>query len=237
MIVMAFDPPPMLYPVQHEEQYIALDPRDPASAYPFAPGGKEGALIRHGTSNVPSQNIRYVHSVDLRWQGQTSAHIDVPAASDGQDLGVPAQLASIKRLTGYGWEQVASLLGCTRQTLHLWNLGEAISGAKRDRLAKLHAAIRFLDRGNAEDNRALLDMACDGSTIAQLLSESRFEEAKVVAGRGTGRQDARWGKVERAELAREDHWYSRLVGSPNIENGDVVVTKPQLRKRLKLKKG
>ncbi|MDX8479859.1 hypothetical protein RFN28_15405 [Mesorhizobium sp. VK24D] len=235
----------MFYPVTREERQMGSDPYDLAVAFfHFARADADYTAGRGGTTNVPTRTMRSAGSIASPWRIRTSASaIDrtlevAPVENEqGQQLDVPGQLAEIKRLTGCGWEQLAGLLGCTRQALHRWMNGEAIADGNRERLARLHATLRFVDRGNSEENRAVMDMACDGTTVAELLSQERFDEVRAYAGRGAGRPDANWGKAEVAAPNPEDHWFARLARSGGADDTGSVRAKPQTFKRLQLRKG
>lgn len=238
MIVYAVDVPPPFYPLACEEKTIDFDPYGPsARSFRLAPT-TDHVLGRLGTTNSPP-NVGSDHvSIGSRWRAQTSARLHRPierviSKEDVREIDVPGQLAEIKRLTGFGWEQLATLLGCSRQSLHLWSIGEPIADGNRERLARLHATVAYVDRGNEGDNRVLMDASYDGSTVADLLAQGQFARVKALAGRGPGRPDAHWGRVAQKAEASEDHWFARLAQLP-VE-AEAVRAKPQSLKRLRMK--
>lgn len=238
MIPVPFDLPPPLFPIAVEEQTVDFDP----TTFDFTPDDFGGHLVRSHTTNVPSRSMRFARSIGSPWRVQTSASaidrtLDIAAAEGDRELGVPGQLAEVRRLTGYSWEQLARLMSCTRQAAHLWMNGEAITDANRDRLARLHATVRYFDRGAVDDNRAVLDMAADGTTVAELLRQERFDEARSAAGKGSGRQDAAWSRPSLPEAHPDDHWYSRLALAEERADNAPIRAKPQTTKRLQLRKG
>ena len=240
MIPVAVDLPPPFFPVAREERLLEFDPYEIDGYFRSAPERSHSAYGLEGTTNTPSRAAKSARSLRSFWQTSSSAldrTLEFAAADKVQELDVPGQLAEVKRLTGVSWDNLAGLLGCTRQALHRWSLGESISEGNRDRLAKLHATVKFIDRGDAEENRALLDMACGGMTVSELLSHGRFEDVRAAAGRGPGRPDAGWGKVDRLPVPSGDHWYDRLVASADSSDDEAVRARSQNFKRLKLKKG
>jgi len=240
MIPVAVDLPPPFFPVACEEQFLEFDPYEIDGYFRSVPEQSHSAYGLEGTTNTPSRAAKTARSLRSFWQTSSSAldrTLELAAADTIQEMDVPGQLAELKRLTGVSWDNLAGLLGCTRQALHRWSLGGAISGGNRDHLAKLHATVKFIDRGNAEENRALLDTAYGGMTFSELLSQGHFEDVRAAAGPGPGRSDAGWRMVDRLPVPSGDHWYDRLVASAYSSDDVVVRAKPQKFKRLRLKKG
>lgn len=245
MIFIVADIPPADYRITCEHRLATAD------LYGDQPLGfifvRDDRRYRSVTSNTPSRSVSNKDRIGSPWRVQTSATavdqtLEVEADAVDADavdaaLDVPGQLAGIRRMTGYGWEKVAGLVGNSRQAAHRWMSGEAITDGNRERVARLHAAISYFDRGNSDDNRDVLDKAVDGTTVAMLLQDQRFEEAMASAGRGPGRQDARWGKVIRQSPDPEDHWLARLAAVDDAVETEPVRAKPQTFKRLTLKKG
>lgn len=242
MIFVAIEVPPPLYPLPREEQRIEFDPREwGGTMFRVAPLNVDPFVGSAGTSNAPNRSAKALRSIFSLRQIRTSAStvdraVERASAEAARELGVAGQLADIKRLTGYSWEQLAGILDCTRQALHRWMNGDAIADGNRERLARLHATLRYIDRGNAEENRMVLGRAYDGWTLAELLRKERFDEVKAVAQKGAGRSDASWGFVNRDTPDAESHWYTRLVQSDDAEDGEIFRAKPQTFRRLQLRK-
>ena len=171
-----------------------------------------------------------------RRQARSVGRPDVTAAAGERVLDVPGQLAEVRRLTRTAGAALFTAR-LHRLAVHRWMNGETIADGNRERLARLHAALRYIDRGNTEDNRAALDMAIDGSTAAGLLAQGRFDEVKAVTGKGSGRPHARWAKVRGPPPDPDDHWYVRLVNVVDDSDNGPVRAKPQTFKHLRLRKG
>lgn len=250
MTLAAIDPTVTFYPGPYEGRVVGIglikQIRTPEQFYSAWPVTSESALGRIATSNTVSGAISNkvgLGSVGLgsAWARQTSARalgrsVEPPTVEVAPAIDVPRQLAVLKRLTGLGWEGLADLLGCTRQALHRWTLGEAISDAKRDRLGKLHATMTFVDRGSIEDNQLLMTAAAAGCTVAELLAQGRFDEVRGALGPGPGRRDATWDRVISRAVLAEDHWFTRLINEPDTGAREVNA-KPQATKRIQLRKG
>jgi len=151
---------------------------------------------------------------------------------------VSLMLAATKRLTGWTWEQLARCLGPSRQAIHAWTLGGDISADNFERLSRLHAAITFVDRGNVEDNRALLSRpTCDGRIAVDLLSTQQFDEFCQLLGRGQGRSDlSHWAeknsRERQAEIARNGHWVDRLTVTATEVSDAQILKAPASGQRL-----
>ncbi len=243
MIVVAVDIPPPAYPVAQEERHIDFDRYEAeGKGFRFLPDDP-GSLARDGgTSNAPIRSMKTADAIGSPWRVRTSASaldrtFEKADTAWQAPLDVPAQIAEIRRLTGYSWEQLAGLVGCTRQAAHRWMNGEPIADGNRERLARLHAALRFVDRGTSDENRAVLGMSADGLTVSDLLRQRRFDEAKAVAGPGPGRQDTGWDRPAARQQHPDDHWYSQVVLSDEAGDNETIRAKPQGMKRLKLRKG
>jgi DNA-binding XRE family transcriptional regulator len=101
---------------------------------------------------------------------------------------VRENLLEVRRLTGFTWDDLADLLQVDRRTLHNWSQGGPVRAANQTRLASLLGALRYIDRGTAESNRiALSEPGMMGVTPLALLSQGRFQEAEIAAGRGLDR--------------------------------------------------
>lgn len=242
MIAVAVDIPPT-YPVAQEERHIDFDLYETeGKGFRFLPDDFVNLVRDGGTSNAPIRSMRTAGAIGSPWRVRTSASaldrtLEVAATAWHAPLDVPAQIAEIRRLTGYSWEQLAGLVGCTRQAAHRWMNGEPIADGNRERLARLHASLRFIDRGAADENRAVLGMSANGLTVSDLLRQQRFDEAKAVAGPGPGRQDAGWGRPTPPQQHPDDHWYARVVLSGEAADNVTVRATPQGTRHLKLRKG
>lgn len=199
----------------------------------------ERGMFREPTSNAPRRSSTLDVIVIYPGFSRTAAtKLDLlpqeplPIASSSVDI--PAQLASIKRMTGLGWEDIASIVGCSRQTVHNWTLGGKASASHRDRVSSLYSAVVYIDRGDVDENRRLLTSAFDGQTAISMLQNAEYDRVKQAVGRGTPRNDATWGVVESNETSK--HWYDTLVESPDALEGDFAPLPTKARKRLVLKK-
>ena len=157
----------------------------------------------------------------------------------GADDAVPSMLADIKRMTGWPWDRLAKSLGRTRQAVHGWTLGREITQENLERVAKLRATITYIDRGSAEENKALLSSTTpDGRIVADLMDVGGFEEVRSICGRGSGNREdiSSWGKkAERervSEIARNGHWVDQLSETGGVEVPFEYIKPPGERRRI-----
>jgi len=117
-----------------------------------------------------------------------AASILAEQASRPQGGTVRQEIAELRSLSGLTWEQTARLLGVTRRSVHFWASGEVVRPSHQERVHRLLAVLRQVDRGSAIENRALLLTECAGRTLPfEILAGGRFEEALELMKKGPGR--------------------------------------------------
>jgi len=94
-------------------------------------------------------------------------------------------IAEFRRRSGLTWDQLARLFGVARRSVHFWASGKALSAANEERVGRMLAVLRYIDRGNARATRAaLLTPLGDGTTPFDLLAKNEFEVVKEQLGPG-----------------------------------------------------
>ncbi len=115
----------------------------------------------------------------------------------------PSQaIAEIRRLYGLKWDEMASLFAVSRRTVHFWASGMEPTIERIQMIFDVSALLRWIDRGSASENRALLTSpGADGVTPLNLMAGGQFEAAAERLGRGAGRpypevpsEEASWAK-------------------------------------------
>ena len=137
-----------------------------------------GALSSQGTtsSEIPSQG-----SVDPLALEQTSTGLAELTSPE-------VAIAELRRRSGLTWEQLARVFGVARRSVHFWASGKALNATNEERLGRLLAVIRRIDRGNAPQTRAMLMTALDDGTIPfDLLVTGQLDE--LVDRVGGGRRE------------------------------------------------
>lgn len=157
----------------------------------------------------------------------------VPLMTD--DDRVPRMLAEAKRVTGWTWDRLAAALGRTRQAVHGWTLGREITQANVERIARLHSILVYIDRGTAEENRALLNKPiAHGQIAADLIDEGKFDQLREILGRGGGsRNVALWTSMADEERrAADENWFDRLATTRGAESVLEIVNAPGNKRRV-----
>jgi DNA-binding transcriptional regulator YiaG len=94
-------------------------------------------------------------------------------------------LMELRRISGLTWDQLARLFGVTRRSLHFWASGKPLNSANEERLHKLLATVRKLNRGSARENRSLLlSVREDGMIPYEILIEGQYETVFSLLGPG-----------------------------------------------------
>jgi DNA-binding transcriptional regulator YiaG len=144
-----------------------------------------GALSVSGTTS--NEFAKY-------WSDELAAisHTTGGQLADSATISSSASIAELRRRSGLTWDQLARLFGVARRSVHFWASGKPLNAANEERLGRVLAVIRYIDRGSARETRAaLLSPLEDGVVPFDLLAR---EEYQVLADRlGAG--------VERIELS------------------------------------
>lgn len=119
-----------------------------------------------------------------------SEHVDPPSSSSA--------IMELRRLTGFTWEQLATLFKVARRSLHFWASGKPLNAANEQRLHRTLGVVHTIDRGSSSENRALLLREHDGVIPFDLLAQEKYTELVELVGAGSGRPD-----VKLAPLSRE----------------------------------
>jgi hypothetical protein len=72
--------------------------------------------------------------------------------------------------------------------MHSWASGGTPDAVTEQRLLRLLVIVGVADRGDARSNRTALFEVTDVGTPFDLLASRRFEEARAILGRGSGRR-------------------------------------------------
>ena len=144
------------------------------------------SLIMTGTS-LSGTNAAAAESMDflsrtIEWT--TAGSTIVNETEDTEQTGDGSAIAELRLRSGLNWDQLARLFGVTRRSLHFWASGKAMNADNRERLQRLIATFRQVDRGSVEENRAaLLDPREDGEILFDSLAAGNYE--RVIALLGT----------------------------------------------------
>lgn len=119
--------------------------------------------------------------------------------NDGEGNGpTPREkLRELRHISGLTWAQIAALLNVDRRSVHLWESGRALHPKNEEKLGRLLAVIREIDRGFASANRSILTSPTEDNRLPlDMLAANEF--SNVIE--ALGRADARQGRA-RAEIS------------------------------------
>ncbi len=141
---------------------------------------------------------------------QTSAGGSVEKA-----LGAGPAIAEIRRLSGLSWEQLSRVFGVTRRALHFWASGKPMSPANEERLHRVLATVRIIDRGSPGVNRSvLLGVGRDGLIPFDLLVNGSSDALVALVGEGhASHRRSLIRPAEAASAARPSHTPDELIGA------------------------
>ncbi len=135
----------------------------------------------------------------------------------------------VRRRSGLTWEQLASLFGVDRRSVHLWASGRPMSASNAERLNRILAVLRCGDRGSASATKAWLHSPTShGLLPLDLLRAGRFDEIVVPGTRGVPPRPA--PTSEKATKARAPRPPEALVSARHdrvhIEKGQLIRAVP-----------
>ena len=164
-------------------------------------------------------------------EGSTRDEAEAFEAPSEEPRATGSPIMELRRLTGFTWDQLARLFGVQRRSLHFWASGKPLNAANEEKLGRLLAAIRLIDRGSSSENRALLLHDHEGLIPFDLLVEERFDEVVAIVGSGPGRpRPARTQLSPEARAARRPGPPEELVGAlqdrVHVEKGRLLAATP-----------
>lgn len=163
----------------------------------FLPVG--GLLVLSGTSSAePHVRLTDGYALPLESSsGESPWSAAETQVDSGPDRKTPSAIQArdaifeVRRLPGLTWEQTARLFGVSRRSVHFWVSGAAISPSHLERVRRVLAVLRAVDRGSAAQNRSIMfEPSSDGSLPFDDLATGRWETALKKMGPGGGRRAA-----------------------------------------------
>lgn len=104
---------------------------------------------------------------------QTDSGLTVEEVRSGS-----AEVMELRRLSGMTWGQLALLFDVTPRTLHFWASGKRLTPSNEEKLGRVVATIRQIDRGSAQENRdALFRIQSDGIRPIDLIHMGDYADA------------------------------------------------------------
>lgn len=156
-----------------------------------------------------------------------SADVAQSHAVAEEEATVFSKIGEIRVLSGLTFEQLATLMGVQRRSIHNWMAGANVRAVHHERIGKVLALLRHADRGSGRANASMLLTPMLGTdTGLDLLSQSRFDEFKATAGKGPGRPEE--NKVDRSRTPirgeHPDGWLKSVeMASSEEASGDAMI--------------
>jgi DNA-binding transcriptional regulator YiaG len=156
----------------------------------------------------------YAAPPDMVWRCQRSVEQTTAGALVPSAQPAGAAIGALRRLTGLTWDQLARMFSVSRRSLHFWASGKPMAPSNEERLQRVLAVLRKIDRGAASANRtALLGVHEDGTIPFDLLVNGDYERALSLLGPGDGRGVSPPKLSEEARAARTPRPPEELVGA------------------------
>lgn len=131
-----------------------------------------------------------------------------------QQTPVGTAIMELRRLSGMTWEQLANLFDVSRRTVHFWASGKSLNSHNEEKLYRILAIVRQIDRGSAQENRDLLFTAQAGGDIPiDLLRAGYYEDVLRLLGTTAIERRALTPLSESARSMRMPNRPELLVGA------------------------
>lgn len=170
-----------------------------------------GNLTQRATSS--SSTIVALPTAGTPFLSGTASRANAMTVADDQK-NVPMHLATIKRITGFSWERIGALLGCSRQTVYNWTQGEPVKSENARDVAQLRETLAYIDRGSQAETVSVLEGEVGGRSIVSMIEAGEFSVARRLAGKGRGRPTATWTQMQpQKPSGRQDHWTDRIAAA------------------------
>ena len=140
-----------------------------------------GALTTQGTTSAEPQRQG---TRELAVLEQTNSGLLAMEATTTPSVAI----TELRRRSGLTWDQLARLFGVTGRSIHFWASGKALNAANEERLGRVLAVVRYIDRGHAQATRTALMTALDDGVLPfDLLAKDEFDEIMERLGAGPQR--------------------------------------------------
>lgn len=224
----------LIAPVVHvATRSIVVNEAAPEVAAPFS----------HGQSfKVFKRDIQAFAMRQEYLEGSTALNISVSFSVEDNDPTVdaaPAELVhELRRMSGLTWAQIAEVFNVSARAPFHWASGKTVSAENHERLGQVVTALRFIDRGSAEDNRnLLLGSARPGQTFFDLLRGGEYELFCELAGKGMGRQTFAPALTQDAKrFSAPRHWGDAIEASSAMDETEILPLSQSKLRRVKARR-
>lgn len=127
-----------------------------------------------------------------------------------EHFAVPAALATIRRLVGFTWEELAHQFGVSRRAVHDWASGKQLSRKNEEAVKSLVQRARDLDTGSPTATRSLMTAASNGQS-PQPLFQPAPRTMRPLSRRAHEKIAAAGGPILSADQTRTDTTAPKLI--------------------------
>jgi hypothetical protein len=154
----------------------------------------------------------------------------------GETESTGAAIMELRRISGLTWDQLTRLFGVTRRSLHFWASGKLLNASNEERLRRVLAVIRRVDRGSGVKNRVMLLEDQKGVVPFDLLARGEYEAFASLIGASHCPRRRKLSLLSPEEYdARKPQSPEELTGAMqnrvHIEKGRLISSTPIRRKR------
>lgn len=239
-------------PPMHFEHRVDFSEQSSWDDAPRAPVASAVESVLLGWSKSSSHPIREIsYPVESTPTARTASEIDFleilakllqaeQRASSVNFANASENLFEIRRLTGFTWARLSSLLNVDRRTLNNWAKGAKIRKKNREHIGRALEVLRFSDRGSSELNAAALDKYGTPYELSpfEAISQKNYEAAKQYLSYGLSRPHNQYVATDTASWIGEFQQITMHSDADGTEKIEPLPDEPMpaYRKR-KIKRG
>jgi len=127
-----------------------------------------------------------------------------------EHFSVPVALATIRRLTGFRWEELATQFGVSRRAVHDWASGKQLSRKNEEAVNALLERVRQYDTGSPTATRSLIAAAATGQ-VAQPLFQPEPRAIRPLSRRARDKIAAAGGPLLGADQSPSEAQAPKLI--------------------------
>lgn len=174
-----------------------------------------GALSFAGTSSAEPDRLWEAPTVSetdataSRPQGEWHFAPPIPSPESARRA-----ITELRRISGLTWDELATLFGVSRRSVHFWASGKPLNAANEQRLMRVLRIVRSAHRDDARATRTALLESRDGPSAFDMLVEGRLDEAQLCLGvdsAGVGRSRSSRPLDHSASQLRQPPYPDRLI--------------------------
>lgn len=163
---------------------------------------------------------------------QRASSVDFANASEN--------LFELRRLTGFTWARLSSLLNVDRRTLNNWAKGAKIRKKNCEHIGRALEVLRFSDRGSSELNAAALDKYYAPYELSpfEAISQKNYEAAKQYLSYGLSRPHNQYVATDMVSWIGE---FQQMAMHPDADGTEKIEALPDepmpAHRKRKIKRG